>query len=250
MWNEDPQLLLIDDDKRLTDAIALYLRRSGYTISVAHDGPSGLSSFHDAQPDLIILDVMMPGMDGWEVCRRLRQSSDVPIIMLTARADETDRVIGLRLGADDYVGKPFSLKELEARIEAVLRRSARPAGAVGEAGPLHDDGFLRIDKVGMQVKREGEPLDLTATERRLLFALAEQPRQILSADAILRRVWGPEYVGQSDYVKLYIWRLRQKVEPNPSQPVYIRTERGLGYRFAPPADAPEAVGEDGSGSGS
>jgi two-component system KDP operon response regulator KdpE len=159
----------------------------------------------------------------------------VPIIMLTARGDETDRVHGLRLGADDYITKPFSLKELEARIEAVLRRARPAAGNQDEV--LYDDGSLRLESRSMQVLRDGEPLNLTATERRLLFLLAEQPGKVFSPEQILRQVWGPQYEGQTEYVKLYVWRVRQKVEPNAEQPVYLRTERGLGYRFVPQAPA-------------
>ena len=231
MWNDSTRLLLIDDDERLTSAVALYMRRQGYELDIAHDGPRGLEHFVKSRPDLVVLDVMMPEMDGWEVCRRIRERSNVPIIMLTARTDENDRVLGLRLGADDYVAKPFSLKELEARIEAVLRRARMEPPT--EDDVLYDDGRLKIEKAAMQVTLEDEPLNLTATERRLLFTLAEHAGRVLSADQILRQVWGPEYAGQADYVKLYVWRVRQKVEPDPSDPSYIQTERGLGYRFVP-----------------
>jgi DNA-binding response OmpR family regulator len=243
MWNEQPTLLLVDDDNRLTTAIARFLSRSGYEVEIAPDGPTGLERYHQRRPDLVVLDVMMPGMDGWEVCRRLRETSRVPIIMLTARSTETDRVMGLRLGADDYLSKPFSLKELEARIEAVMRRVHMQPPQEDEV--LYDDGRLRLESSGMQVSLDGEAVNLTATERRLLFALAEQPGRVCSPEYILRQVWGPEYEGQADYVKLYIWRVRQKVEPNPARPVYVQTERGLGYRFVPqPArerQAPEPV---------
>lgn len=225
-------LLLIDDDFRLTEAITRYLERDGYEIQVAHDGPAGLSSVRAAPPDLVVLDVMMPGMDGWEVCRRLRETSSVPIIILSARGSETDRVMGLRLGADDYVDKPFSLKELQARIEALMRRMhMTPPPAVD--GTLYDDGLLRLERNGLLAIRDGETLGLTATERRLLFTLAERAGRVLAPTQILQQVWGQEYQDQSDYVKLYIWRLRQKLEPDPANPCYIQTERGLGYRFVP-----------------
>jgi two-component system KDP operon response regulator KdpE len=198
---------------------------------VANDGPEGVAAFRETHPDLLVLDVMMPRLDGWEVCRRVRDTSNVPIIMLTARANETDRVLGLRMGADDYIDKPFSLKELEARIEAVLRRSSRSTIATGDC--LYDDGYLRLESEGMLAARDGEPIKLTATERRLLFVLAERAGRVMAPSQILNQVWGPEYEGQSDYVKLYIWRLRQKVEPDPTEPEYIVTERGLGYRFSP-----------------
>lgn len=229
--NERGELLLIDDDIRLTDGIARYLRHAGYRVEVANDGISGLERFHQIHPDLVVLDVMMPGMDGLELCRKLHEQSQVPIILLTARGDETDRVHGLRLGADDYITKPFSLKELEARIEAVLRRSRQGPGSTDDV--LYDDGTLRLEARSMQVLRDGEPLSLTATERRLLFLLAEQAGRVMSPEQILRQVWGPEYEGQTEYVKLYVWRVRQKVESSPDQPVYLKTERGLGYRFVP-----------------
>jgi two-component system KDP operon response regulator KdpE len=231
MWNDQTRLLLIDDDARLTDATARYLQRSGYAVDTANSGEAGLARFQATRPDLVILDLMMPGMDGWELCRRLRETSRTPIILLTARSGETDRVMGLRMGADDYLVKPFSLKELEARIEAVLRRVHMEPPSKSHV--LYDDGHLRLETAAMQVQRDGRSLDLTATERRLLFVLAEQANRILSLEQILHHVWGPEYSGQPDYVKLYIWRLRQKLEVDPRQPVYIHTERGLGYRFVP-----------------
>lgn len=229
----ETRLLLIDDNQHLLEAIATALERSGYAIDTAENGETGLARFQAAAPDLVVLDVMMPGLDGWEVCRRLRESSRVPIIMLTARDSETDRIMGLRLGADDYVGKPFSLKELEARIEAVLRRSRM--APPNQEEQVYDDGRLRLEPAGMQVMVDGESLGLTATERRLLFTLAERPGSVMSVEEILRRVWGQEYAGQTDYVKLYVWRLRQKLEKDPSKPSYIQTERGLGYRFVPVA---------------
>lgn len=225
---DEQRLLIIDDDVRLTEAMGLYLRRSGYGVTVANKAAEGIERFRIESPHLVILDVMMPGTDGWEVCRRLREVSSTPIIMLTARDSESDRVMGLRMGADDYVGKPFSLKELEARVEAVLRR-VQPAPA--ENHVLFDDGRLRLEARSLRVSVDGDTVHLTATERRLLFTLAQQAGRVLGTDQILRLVWGPEYEGQSDYVKLYIWRLRQKIELDPTRPSYIQTERGLGYRF-------------------
>lgn len=237
MWKRETRLLLIDDNVQLLDAIATSLERSGYVVEKANDGAGGLERFREREPDLVVLDVMMPGMDGWEVCRRLRESSRVPIIMLTARANESDKIMGLKMGADDYVGKPFSIKELEARIEAVLRRVHMAPPSLDRV--LYDDGQLRLETAGMQVLLGGEALALTATERRLLFVLAEHAGQVLSVEQILRMVWGSEYEGQTDYVKLYVWRLRQKIEADPSSPAYIATARGLGYRFVP---APTTTG--------
>ena len=235
------RILMIDDDVRLSEAVARFLGRSGYEVSTAGSGAAGLERFAEVRPHLVILDVMMPGRDGWEICRRLRETSEVPIIMLTARDSESDKVMGLRMGADDYLGKPFSLKELEARVEAVLRRSQRRAG-VPESGVsvLYDDGHLRLEQGSLQVTCQGKSLELTATEHRLLFTLVEHANQVLSNQEILRRAWGGEYEAESSYVKLYVWRLRQKIELDPSQPRYIRTERGFGYRFVPQAAPPPA----------
>ena len=224
------RILIVDDDQRLDEALMLYLKRIGYSVALAYDGVQGLEMFQTFHPDLVILDVMMPRLNGWDMARRLREMSHVPIIMLTARGQENDRVMGLKLGADDYIAKPFSLRELEARVEAVLRR-ARLAD-VAHSGPLYQDGFLMIDASGWDVTREGQPVDLTATERKLLFLLVGTTG-VLSADAILEKVWGKEYADRPEYVKLYIWRLRQKLEVDPTAPRYIVTERGRGYRFVP-----------------
>jgi DNA-binding response OmpR family regulator len=229
-------LLVIDDDVRLLEAMGHYFRHAGYEVTTAPDGPSGLACAADQSPDIVVLDIMMSGMDGWEVCRRMREVSHVPIIMLTARGGESDRVMGLRLGADDYVPKPFSLKELEARIEAVLRRvyMAPPP----EDNVVYDDGHLRLELNGLRVYRDGDPVALTLTERRMLFRLASEPGRAIPLQHLLRDIWGPEYEQQTDYVKLYIWRLRQKLERSPGRPTYVRTERGIGYRFdAQPAQS-------------
>lgn len=224
------KLLIVDDDMTLVDALGRYLRKAGYEVLTAPDGLSGLQQLYQHRPDLIILDVMMPKLDGWETCRRIREISSVPIIMLTARGQESDKVTGLRLGADDYVSKPFSLKELEARVEAVLRRTRMPSGS--ETPALYSDGRLVIDPVRWTVTVDGEAVELTATERRLLFLLAENAGRVLTTNQILEQVWGPEYLDEADYVKLYIWRIRQKIEIDPRAPRYLLTERGLGYRFA------------------
>lgn len=225
------RVLVVDDDQRLLDALAVYLEREGYTVAKAQDGVQGLEVFDTFQPDLVILDVMMPRMNGWDACRTLREKSTVPIIMLTARGQENERVMGLRLGADDYVSKPFSLKELEARVEAILRRVRMTQSAA--SGPLYQDEYLTIDASGWEVTRQDKPVDLTATERKLLFLLVEHINEVLSADTILDRVWGRQYADRAEYVKLYIWRLRQKLEQDATDPRYIVTERGRGYRFAP-----------------
>lgn len=229
MSDRKGKLLIIDDDDKLVEAVELYLSKVGYDIVTAADGLQGVQQMYGQQPDLIILDVMMPKMDGWETCRRIREISDVPIIMLTARGQESDRVMGLKLGADDYVAKPFGLKELEARVEAVLRRARLHPRDKGRI--LYADDELMIDSERLEVSKGGERMQLTATEQRLLFYLAENAGRVLTNQQILEVVWGSEYVNEVDYVKLYIWRLRKKIEKDPRQPEYILTERGLGYRF-------------------
>jgi DNA-binding response OmpR family regulator len=223
------KLLVIDDDDKLVRAINLYLDRAGYDIVAAADGLQGLQQMYSQRPDLIILDVMLPKMDGWETCRRIREVSNVPIIMLTARGQEYDKVMGLKIGADDYVTKPFSLKELKARVEALLRRVRLPTPARGRI--LYADDQLVIDSDRLEVSKGGERVQLTATEKKLLFYLAENAERVLTNEQILEAVWGAEYVSEIDYVKLYIWRLRQKIEDNPRNPEYVLTERGIGYRF-------------------
>lgn len=223
-------MLIIDDDAKLVQALELYLSKAGYEVITAADGLEGLQEMYAHRPDLIILDIMMPKMDGWKACRRIREVSDVPIIMLTARGQEYDKVKGLKQGADDYVAKPFGLKELAARVEAVLRRTRLPPPTEGAV--LYADEELVIDSERWEVSRGGEPLELTATERRLLFYLVHNAGRVLTHRQLLERVWGPEYIDEVDYVKLYIWRLRQKIEEEPSQPRYILTERGIGYKFA------------------
>ena len=224
------KLLIIDDDQTLVTALKLYLSKGGYEVITAGNGLEGLQALYNERPDLVILDIMMPKMDGWEVCKRIRELSDVPIIMLTARDQETDRVTGLKMGADDYIAKPFSLKELEARLEAVLRRTRLPPPTRGRV--LYSDDELTIDSERWEVRRRGELVDLTPTELRLLLVLAENAGRVLTHQQLLEQVWGPEYIDETDYTKLFIWRLRQKIEPEPANPVYIVTERGLGYRFA------------------
>jgi two-component system KDP operon response regulator KdpE len=216
--SEKRKLLVIDDDAQLMEAVELYLTRAGYEVSTASDGRGGLQTMYLDRPDLIVLDIMMPEMDGWEVCGRIRDVSNVPIIMLTARGQEADRVKGLKIGADDYVIKPFSLKELEARIQAVLRRAAWPPPT---ESPLAE----------RRVVVQGEPLELTPTEYRLLAYLVQNAGLVLTYRQLLERVWGWEYVGDVDYVRVYIWRLRKKIERDSSAPKYIRTEHGVGYRF-------------------
>lgn len=231
-----PKLLLIDDDSTLVKALEIYLSRAEYEVHWANNGSEGLRCLYELRPDLVVLDVMMPQLDGWETCRRIREMSTVPIIMLTAKGQETERVKGLRLGADDYVPKPFSLKELEARIEAVLRRARQGTDDSKTQTPYAVDELV-IDPEHWEARLCGERLDLTSTELRLLVYLAENAGRVLSHQQILREIWGSEYEENLDYTKLFIWRLRRKIESDPSHPKYILTERGIGYRMVSATEA-------------
>ncbi|MBM3189186.1 MAG: response regulator transcription factor [Chloroflexi bacterium] len=227
------RLLLVDDDEKLTNALEIFLSRAGYEVYLASNGLEGLKVLFRSRPDLVVVDVMMPYMDGWAMCQRIREMSTVPIILLTALGQEEDRVKGLRLGADDYIPKPFSLKEFEARVQAVLRRSDKTQYA-DKPRLFYTNEDLVIDSDRREVRRGGQRLELTATELHLLFFLAENAGRVLSLHQILEEVWGVDRIENEHYVKLFIWRLRQKIEPDPAEPRYILTERGLGYRMALP----------------
>jgi DNA-binding response OmpR family regulator len=223
----DQTILLIDDDPTLRDLLSDHLHSAGYHVQTAADGPMGLRIALETLPDLIVLDVMMPGMDGWEVCRQLRASSSVPIILLTAKGEEMDKLHGFRLGSDDYVTKPFSFAELTARIRAVLARSTRtttPAHA-------YTSGDLTIDFDQHRVLINGQIVELTRTEYRLLEVLAHRPNQTVASELLVDAVWGPGYAGEVEQVKHFIWALRKKIEADPGDPKHLITERGFGYRF-------------------
>ena len=226
------KLLIIEDDADLVKALEVYFARVGYEVISAADGLEGLRTLYDERPDIVLLDIAMPKMNGWDVCQRVRELSDVPIVILTARVTEDERVRGLKLGADDYVVKPFSLKELEARLEAVMRRA--PKEKSGRSGPLFANQELVIDADRLLVTRTGERIDLTPTELRLLLFLAENVGRVLTHRQILDKVWGREYSDEVDYVKLFVYRLRGKIEPDPKNPQYVISERGIGYRFVDP----------------
>ena len=226
------KLLIIEDDAELVGALEVYFSRVGYEVITAVNGLEGLQTLYNVRPDIVVLDIAMPKMDGWEACRRIRELSDVPIVILTARVQEDERVRGLKLGADDYVVKPFSLKELEARLEAVLRRA--PDAKARRTGPLFANQELAIDAERLLVTRDGKRVDLTPTELRLLLFLAENVGRVLTHRQILDKVWGNEYSDDADYVKLFVYRLRHKIEPDPKHPQYILSERGIGYRFVDP----------------
>jgi DNA-binding response OmpR family regulator len=220
-------ILLIDDDATLRELLADQLHTAGYRTREAVDGSIGLRLAEEATPDLIVLDVMMPGMSGWEVCERVRAKSRVPIILLTAKGEEFDKLRGFRLGIDDYVTKPFSFAELVARVGALLTR-AQFAPAVTHS---LTSGDLAIDFDQKHVAVSGRPIDLTPTEYRLLETLARHAHRTVPAEMLLTEVWGPEYAGEVEHVKHYIWTLRSKIEVDPGDPKHILTERGFGYRF-------------------
>jgi len=221
-------VLIIDDDIDLTKIVQINLEREGFKTVVASSGVEGLQKAYSSQPDLVILDIMMPGMDGWTTCRRLREISDVPIIMLTARGMESDVVKGLELGADDYIIKPFGNKELLARINALLRRTDASAT---KRPPIYSDGELIVDFIKRMVTVRDEQVDLTPTEFKLLSAFVQNEGRVLPHRFLLTQVWGPEYADEVNYLKLYVRYLRQKIEKDPSNPAYILTEWGVGYRF-------------------
>jgi DNA-binding response OmpR family regulator len=219
-------VLVVEDDPSIREVAALGLEQAGFQVETSGDGREGLIQFRQGAFDLVLLDVMLPSLDGFEVLREIRSESRTPVVMLTARSELTDVVVGLELGADDYVTKPFELPELVARIKAVLRRStAEPGDALIQA-----DG-LEIDPAGFTARREGEELELTATEFKLLLELAKRPKQVFTRELLLELVWNYDYLGDSRLVDAAIQRLRAKVEEDPKEPKLIRTVRGVGYRF-------------------
>jgi two-component system KDP operon response regulator KdpE len=226
---ERPRVLLVDDEPRLLDAVRMNLEVEGFEVFEAHDGAEALERIRKVLPDLVVLDVMMPRLDGLETLVDLRRFSNVPVIMLTVKADDSDVVLGLERGADDYVAKPFSQQVLLSRIKAVLRRAEGSAQSTSSEVIVDDN--LRIDFDRHEVYVRGEKVQLRPTEFRLLYHLATNPGVVLSHETLLSRVWGPEYRDASHYVRLYINYLRQKLEADPANPKYILTERGVGYRF-------------------
>jgi two-component system KDP operon response regulator KdpE len=220
-------ILLIDDDQTLLELLEEHFKSSGWKILTAQSGSIGLETAFKNDPDMVILDVMMPGMDGWQVCQKLRESSSVPIIMLTAKDQEIDKLRGFRLGIDDYVTKPFSFAELSARVGAVMTR------VKSQSTPLklveRDD--LSIDIEQRRVQRDKKLVELTPTEYRLLEILVRYAGRTVPTEQLLQEVWGTEYAGEPEHVKHYIWTLRKKLELDPGNPKHILTERGFGYRF-------------------
>lgn len=222
-----PSILVIDDDINLSDLLAEYLREQGYVVHTAKDGQKGLHTFFDQKPDLILLDVTMPIKDGWETLKRIREMSQTPVIMLTARSDESDVLRGFSLGVDDYINKPFSFAQLGARVRAVLAR----AGENITTAEQLEAGALKVDISTRRITRNGELIPLTPTEFKLLVTLMRHPGEVISAEDLVREVWGPQYANEIGFVRRYIWHLRQKVEVDSENPKFIHNERGFGYRF-------------------
>ena len=224
------KILIVDDEKTIADILAYNLRKEGYDTIEAFDGDAGLKLAISENPDLVILDIMMPGLDGYEVCRQIRKVSQVPIIMLTAKAEESDKVLSFELGADDYITKPFGMKEMLARVMANLRRGKGAGASPNGSGKLVF-GELSLDLDMYEVKRGSEIIELTRREFELVRFLATQVGQIFSREALLEKVWGYEYFGDVRTVDVTIRRLRTKLEVEPDKPVYIVTKRSVGYHF-------------------
>ncbi|WP_026931460.1 response regulator transcription factor [Glycomyces tenuis] len=221
----EPRVLVVDDDSALAEVVARYLRREGFEVDYAPDGEAGLRRALDTLPDLVVLDLMMPGMDGFEVCRRLRRATSIPVVMLTALGEENDRIAGLDLGADDYVTKPFSPRELAARVRAVLRRARGAAVAEVLTG-----GGLEVDTVAHEVRRKGEPVTLTTKEYDLLVCFLTNPGRAFRREELLETVWGWS-IGDTSTVTVHVRRLREKIEDDASAPACLKTVRGVGYRW-------------------
>jgi two-component system, OmpR family, response regulator MtrA len=222
----DERVLLVEDDASIREVAKLGLEQAGFRVTTAPDGREGLLHFRQSPFDLVVLDVMLPNLDGYEVCRQIRAESRVPIIMLSAKSDTVDVVVGLELGADDYVTKPFEMAELVARARAAVRRSSAEPEE-----PVIARGELEIDPGAFVARRGGEELKLTATEFKLLLELARRPGQVFTRELLLQRVWGYDYLGDSRLVDVAVQRLRAKVEADPKEPQMIKTVRGVGYRF-------------------
>ena len=226
---ERRRILIVDDEERMVRFIRLNLEHDGFQVSEAFNGKQAVQRLRDVTPDLILLDVMMPDIDGFEVLQMMREISNVPVIMLTARGEENDRVRGLELGADDYITKPFSPREMVSRVKAVLRRTEGATGSMH--GLIEVDERLKIDFDRREVWLEGKIVKLRPTEYRLLYHLVQNAGWVVSHDQLLAKVWGYEYRDEPHYVRLYINYLRQKLEKDSATPAYILTERGVGYRF-------------------
>ena len=233
------KILVVDDEPHILELVKYNLAQEGYEVLTAHDGAQAVARARDSQPDLIILDIMLPYVDGLEVCRQIRRDSAVPIIMLTAKGGELERVVGLEIGADDYVTKPFSPRELVARVRAILRRTGAEASP-GQSGPLRG-GRLILDPNTHEVTLDGRTVDLTAKEFELLRLLLSHPNRVFTRDFLQEHIWGYDYYGSPRTVDMHISRLREKIEDDPGSPTYIVTVRGVGYKFKAPSDPRTAL---------
>ncbi|MBC8446707.1 MAG: response regulator transcription factor [Chloroflexi bacterium] len=227
MQGSSRSILVVDDEPAIVNTVQAYLEKEGYTVHAARDGHAALKAARAFRPDLIVLDIMLPGLDGIEVLRRLRQETDVYVLMLTAKADETDKIVGLTVGADDYLTKPFSPRELVARVKAILRRG-RGAGLSEPVLVFHR---LRIEPDALRVWKDDQPVELTSIEFELLHTLARHHGRVLSREQLIEQVWGYDYYGDERVVDVHIGRIRKKVEDDPANPTLIVTVRGAGYRF-------------------
>lgn len=228
------KILIVEDEKSISDIIKFNLTKEGFVVETAFDGQDGLTKAIAEEPDLILLDIMLPVMDGFAVCKKVREQSNVPIIMLTAKEEEVDKVLGLELGADDYITKPFGMRELVARIKANIRRSEIADDAKNEPANVQTFGNLAIDLNRYEVRKDGKPLELTLREFELLKYLAERENHVFSREQLLEEVWGYEYYGDIRTVDVTVRRLREKLEDDSSAPQYIMTKRGIGYYFKRP----------------
>ena len=230
MADRAPRILLVDDEQPIQTLLSFPLQRDGYDVVQASDGREALTRFSEQTFDLVVLDVMMPRMDGLEVCRRLRARSSVPIIMLTAKSEEIDKVLGLELGADDYITKPFSMREFRSRVKAALRRAGMVRPEADDEQPI-DTGGLRIDPTKRTVTRYGDNVATTFVEFEILTALARSPGRVFTRDMLLSRVWGDSAYRDPRTIDVHIRHLREKIEVDPKEPEYLFTVRGVGYRF-------------------
>jgi two-component system KDP operon response regulator KdpE len=230
MTNESITVLVIEDDKASSQLVATALRQDGYNVIAAYDGQEGLRLMYKSRPDLIVLDINMPAMDGWTVCQRVREVSNLPIIMLTARSEPDEIVRGLDMGADDYIIKPFQINVLLARVRSNLRRAAT-APTMFKKDVVYSDNHLSVNLAERRVTVNGEAIRLTPTEFNLLAHLVDAAPRVVPYRDLLQEVWGFEYIDDVDYLRVYIWHIRRKIEPNPREPHYIINELGVGYRF-------------------
>ncbi len=230
MTSEGARVLVIEDEAVMAEVVARYLRRDGHTVRIAADGAVGLVAFREFTPDLVVLDLMLPEVDGLEVCRRIRESTETPVIMVTARSAETDRLRGFDYGADDYVSKPFSPRELAARVQAVLRRARRGAGSTPGANVSHY-GALRLDRVARTLEGPAGPIDVTAREFDVLEFLSAHAGQVFSREQLIEAVWDRQAVTDANAVTVHVRRIREKIEEDPSRPRYLKTIWGVGYKF-------------------